>query len=164
MKGLVVILVTLFVTMFPILGHAEEETTYHIDGLEQFRLSEDIVERVLATRADIIASNLTIAEDEESNSPADIIAALDSSPEAIAILSKHGLTTKDAFLFMAALARAMSDTEKQPTIDASIPEESLSPREANRIFYIRHKADMEARLGPLEDEEDEAEDVSRSLP
>ena len=65
---------------------------------------------------------------------------------------------------MAALARAMNDAEQRPTIDASIPEESLSPREANRIFYIRHKAEMEARLGPLEDEEDKTEDASPSLP
>ena len=164
MKGLFVILVTLFVTMLPVSGLHAEKTAYQIDGLDQFRLTEDIVERVLATRADIIASNLTIAEDEAFNSPQDIIAALDSSPEAIAILSRHGLTTKDALLFMAAMARAMSDAERQPTINASISEESLSPREANRIFYIRHAAAMEARLGPLEDVEGEAEDASPSPP
>jgi hypothetical protein len=152
MKKLFIIWVILFVTMVPgSIVHAED-MSYQMDGLEQFRLNEDIVERVLATREDIKASNVTIAENEEFTSPADILKALDSSPEAIAILSRHGLTSKDALLFMAALARAMDDAEKQPTIDTSMSEDSLSPREANRIFYIRHKAEVEARLGPLEDE------------
>lgn len=154
MKKLFIIWVILFVTMVPgPIVHAED-MSYQMDGLGQFRLNEDIVERVLATREDIKASNVTIAENEEFTSPADILAALDSSPEAIAILSRHGLTSKDALLFMAALARAMGDAEKQRTIDTSMSEESLSPREANRIFYIRHKAEMEARLGPLEDEDE----------
>lgn len=163
MRGLLFTLAALFWATMPVSMAYAEETDFHIDGLGQFRLNENIIARVLAVRADTEASDFDGPDEDTLKSPADMVAAMDSSPEFSAILSKHGLTSNDTLLFMVALWRAMGDAERQPAIDVSTsatPVDLTSAREANRIFYIQHKAELEVSFPPPGEDEDEVEDAS----
>jgi len=158
MKGLFFTMATLFVMLIPAAESHAEEMPYHIDGLGQFRLSEDLIERLLAVKADVESGDFSGPDEETFKSPDDIVAAMDSSPEFSAILSKHGLTSKDTLLFMMTLYRAMNDAEEQPTIDVTMSETAaglMSARQANRVFYIQHKTEIDTSFPPPGEDEDE---------
>jgi len=110
--------------------------------------------------SDIETSGFEGLGEETPETPADMVASMDSSPEFVAILSKHGLTSYDTLLFMVAFWQSMKDAERRPTVDVAIsetPVDLMSAREANRIFYIQHKNELEASFPPPGEDEDEAE-------
>lgn len=160
--GKLLFILAAFFMMMPVTAAYAETADFHIDGLGQFRLNENIVARVLAVMADTEAGDFDGPGEETLKSPADMVAAMDSSPEFSAILSKHGLTSNDTLLFMVALWRAMKDAERRPTIDVATsetPVDLMSAREANRIFYIQHRTELEVSFPPPGEDEDEVEDA-----
>ena len=126
--------------------------------IQAFQLSDDLVTRYLAAVADG-RKHKKDDSDTESDPKAAVMTSLDSleaeikrSPETVAAMGRHSLTTRQAVVAGIVLLRArMADKTASDPNMAKYRESAKVPNPENMAVYRKHKADIDKAM----DEDDE---------